>query len=156
MRIAREGLPIGPRKGSWSIAVASAAAMVRMPAWVGMAGGAPGEPAHGIHEPPTSPTAWSMVMDCGAPTPIVAERELNGVPTTGEKETGAPVGEPPTVICISAEPPAVRRMPYITVSMLSVAKAVSDLSEAEAGSPSSLIEICLDLDVCTDATSGMR
>ena len=46
--------------------------------------------------------------------------------------------------------------PYITVSMLSVAKAVSDLSEAEAGSPSSLIEICLDLDVCTDATSGMR
>jgi len=36
---------------------ASAEAMVGMPAWMGMAGGAPGAPAHGIHEPLMSATA---------------------------------------------------------------------------------------------------
>ena len=111
VRIARDGLPIGPRKESMSMIVASAAVMVGTPAWMGMGGGAPGEPAHGIHDPPMSPTAWSIVMVCGAPTPTVAESELNGVPMIGEKETGEAVGTPPTVIWISLEPPAVRRMP---------------------------------------------
>ena len=111
LRIALSGEPAGPKKAAASMSVASAAMRVAMPVWTGMAGGAPSEPAHGIHEPPMSPTACSMLVVCGAPSPIVTESGSNGLPTMGEKETAGPAGVPPTVIGSSPEPPTVRRMP---------------------------------------------
>lgn len=56
-RIARLGLPATPRNSSWLMMVGSAAMSVATPAWMGMAGGAPGMPAHGIHLLATKPTA---------------------------------------------------------------------------------------------------
>ena len=85
---------------------------------------------------------------------MVTLRESNGLAMTGERVTEGPDGVPPTVIGVTPDPAAVFRTSKITLSMLSAWKTVSDLSDAETGSPSSLTVSCLDLGPCDDVTSG--
>ena len=129
---------------------------VGMPAWTGMVGGCREAPVHGSQVAPTSPIACWMVMTCGAPVPTVAVMEVKGEDVTGESVTAVEPATPPTVIFKSSAPPLVRRIPKITLSMLSAWNAFSVMSAPDDGSPSVLTWSFLEPALSPDGLSGKR